>query len=542
MRRTIIILLITAAPALFAQEVADQAYWLYFTDKNNNSFSVNEPYDYLSQRSLERRGWQNLPVTERDLPVTGTYLDSLRNLGLEIKHRSKWLNGALVITEDTLLMDTIYTLSFIDSIMWTPNANNVFYPDTPTGNRFEPAHTESPGYRYGFSEEQISIMNLDYLHNKGYTGRGVIIAVLDAGFIEMDSLTAFDTTYAKNRVLHTKNLVNRLSSVYGDHPHGTYVSSLIVANWPDTLIGSAPDAQLILATTENVASETRVEEFAWIEGAEWADSLGADIINTSLGYTVFDDSLTNHTYEDMDGKTAHISIANSMTADRGMISVTSAGNAGNEEWYYMGAPADAENIISAGAVDNSGNIAGFSSRGPTYDSRIKPELMAMGSGTYIQGLNGLAQGGGTSFSAPLLSGGVATLWQAYPTMPAKEMIRWLLESGDRYEEPDTDYGFGIPSFSKAFHAITPVKVPVSLRNMPVELYPNPTNGELTVRLAEKMAGNYTIKLMNISGSLIYSQQVILPGTIIFPPDINTGIYIIQISNNKFIFNSRIIRN
>jgi serine protease AprX len=221
----------------------------------------------------------------------------------------------------------------------------------PQGERFGQPLPSPPEYRYGFSGEQIRQVKVDFLHEKGYTGEGVLLAVLDAGFTNFTTLPAFETPLANGQILATRNFVERDKDVYNAHSHGTSVSSIIVANWPDTLVGTAPGVKLLLATTEDIRSETRIEEYAWIEGAEWADSLGTDIINTSLGYTTFDDSTTNYSYSDMNGNTAHISIANGMTAAKGIISVTSAGNSGNDEWYYIGAPADATGILAVGAVD-----------------------------------------------------------------------------------------------------------------------------------------------------------------------------------------------
>ena len=239
--------------------------------------------------------------------------------------------------------------------------------------------------------------------------------MLDGGFTKLTTLPAFLTPVTNSQILATRNFVERDKDVYNASSHGTSVSSIIVADWPDTLVGTAPDIHLILATTENVRSETRIEEYAWIEAAEWADSLGADIINTSLGYTTFDDSTTNYTYRDMNGKTAHISIANSMTAAKGMVSVTSAGNSGNDSWYHIGAPADAADILTVGAVDINGLLASFSSRGPTYDHRIKPEISAMGALTAVQSSDGTAKlGYGTSYSSPVIAGATAVLWQAFP--------------------------------------------------------------------------------------------------------------------------------
>jgi len=440
-----------------AQRVAENTHWFYFTDKLNTGFSVTQPDAFLSQRSIDRRAWQSLPVDQSDLPVTQSYVDSLEALGLGIRHTSKWLNGVLVTSTDSLLLDTLHRLSFIDTVRWVPATAERYFPGIPQGERFEPPLPSPPAYRYGFSANQIRQIKLDFLHEKGYTGRGVLMAVLDAGFSSLTTLPAFIEPVENGQILATRNFVEPEKDVYNAHSHGTNVSSIIVANWPDTLMGTAPDVQLILATTEDGRSETRIEEYAWIGGAEWADSLGADIMNTSLGYTEFDDTTTNYSYRDMDGKTAHISIANGMSAAKGMISVTSAGNSGNDNWYHIGAPADAADILAVGAVDKNGLLASFSSRGPTYDHRIKPEVSAMGALTAIQSTDSTARlGYGTSFSSPVIAGATAVLWQAFPGLTSTELMRWIIESGDRADDPDIQYGYGIPRFSTAYHAITSV--------------------------------------------------------------------------------------
>ncbi|MCF8225421.1 MAG: S8 family peptidase [Bacteroidales bacterium] len=544
MRKLLFGILLTGfAHTVTAQRIADGAYWYFFTNKNNNGYSIEEPEDFLSQRSIDRRAWQSIPVTERDLPVNRDYIDSLLSMGLEVRHVSKWLNGALVITQNLPLTDTLHFISFLDTAMWEPDLNNQYFPVPSSGKRFEDPLFVSPEYQYGYAGDQVRLMNLHHLHNTGYTGKGVVIAVLDAGFINLISLTAFQSVLADNRIVATRNYVKREMDVYGDHPHGTYVTSIIISDWPGVIMGTAPDASLILATSENVSSETRIEEYAWIEAAEWADSLGADIINTSLGYTTFDDSLTNYSYSDMDGQTAHISIANGMTASMGILSVTSAGNAGNEAWHYIGAPADAREILSVGAVNNLREIAGFSSRGPTYDGRIKPELSAMGSGTAFQSSDStIMLGGGTSFSSPLIVGGAACLWQAYPELSARDLMQWIKESADRYSDPDINYGYGIPSFSKAYHAISSASGNVFPLNATISVYPNPFTSYINIEIPKKCHGIYLLSLYDILGKKIFTTQAGLPGSINMPGYLDKGIYFIEIRNEGYNFRSRIIKN
>ncbi len=526
---------------VYGQRVAGNSYWFFFTDKENNGYSINEPEEFLSQRSIDRRAWQSLPVDQSDMPVTMSYVDSLVALGLEVKYTSRWLNGIVVSGNDTELLDTLYQLDFIDSLRWYPERGAFYYPGPPSENRFEAPYTVPPSYSYGYSFNQINQLKIDFLHEKGYTGNGVVLAVLDAGFTALKELPAFITPVSKGHILAERNFVYRGSDIFTGQSHGTNVCSLILADWPDSLMGIAPDVKLLLALSENPDSETRLEEYSWIEAAEWADSLGADILNTSLGYRVFNDSTTNYTYSDMDGRTAHISIANGMTAAKGMISVTSAGNSGNDNWHYIGAPADAMDILAVGAVDKYGIIASFSSRGPSYDHRIKPDVSAMGKLAAVQSTDGTVRlGSGTSFSSPLISGATAVLWQAYPEIPARELMRWILEAGNNFEFPNIEYGYGIPNFTGAFHAITGIN---SIRGSRELIpYPNPFRNFIRLDVADDLGGLYKLKMYDLQGRKISDGEIYLPGTYYVPETLGSGFYILEVENGKHIFRCRLIKD
>jgi hypothetical protein len=529
---------VTAIPG---QQVADSTYWFYFTDKNNNEFSLSNPDAFLSQRSLERRAWQSLPVDMTDLPITGMYLDSLESLGLHIVHTSKWLNGALVESTDRSLIDTLHQLSFVDTLPWIPDRSVKRHLLPPVGERFEPPSSTAGSFDYGISLRQVEQLGIPYLHQDGYTGKGVYVTVLDGGFIGMDaSLPAFDRLISEGRLLATRNLVRNLSGVYDGITHGMGVASTIVGNWNGMLIGTGPDASLIIATTENPESETKIEEFAWIEASEWADSLGTDIINTSLGYSRFDDSLTNYTYEDLDGKTSFISRANSMVAGKGMVSVTSAGNSGDNKWFYITPPADALDMIAVGAIDSMEVITGFSSRGPTYDYRIKPEVVAMGRSTVIQGVDGSVRlANGTSFASPLIAGAVASLWQAHPEVPAKELIRAILYSADRRYNPDATYGYGVPNFLSALHSISSVIGSISGEGP--RIYPNPFQQSIHIDLSPELADFYVVTLYDLQGRMIIRKEMMIPGETELPESLRPGIYLLELSNGNTRYRARIVK-
>ncbi len=529
MKRLLLISALTLFTVLIvhAQDITGDTRWYYFTDKAGNGFSTDRPGEFLSERSVHRRAWQSLAVDAADLPVSSHYLDSLAKMDLTIRHVSRWLNGVLVQSDNIALIDTLESLSFLDTVPWQPTDPDPHYPGPPPGNRFAEKLKDPPSFDYGYSRGQLAMMGVDYLHQKGYTGRGVYIAVLDGGFTGMDTLPAFDSLFTTGRIAGQRNYVDRQQSVFNRSNHGMMVSSAIAANWPGNLTGTAPHASLLLGVSENTDSETKIEELAWIEAAEWADSAGVDIINTSLGYSVFDDSTTNYSYQDMDGQTTFISRAASMLASRGMLGVNSAGNEGSDEWYYITAPADASGILTVGAVDTTRKIASFSSRGPTYDHRIKPEVTAVGYLTALQGSSGSAvRGFGTSFSAPLVSGAVASLWQAYPGMNVPQLIRAVVESASQYRYPDATYGYGIPDVGRAFHAITPVEI---IRpHSGLKTYPNPCDAMVYVELPGEMRGHYQVNLFDLQGRTVLSLYRDLPGQIDLPATMTPGMYVLEV--------------
>ncbi len=434
----------------FAQKVAPNTWLIRFKNKANSSYSVNKPLEFLSERAVLRRQKYNIPITVQDFPVNKTYIDSIKNLGFKIYAVSKWFNHVIVYSEDSTLINKAYMLDFVDTAKIIRNEKPKYVQPEPEELDIESKPDTFYNLDYGYGKNQVRIMNLHNLHNKGFLGQGLQIAVLDAGFKNVDRLKGFDSIRTDNQILGIKDFVARDSDVYRDATHGMQVLSTMAADMPGKLIGTAPKAKFWLLRTEDEHSENLVEEYYWISGAEYADSVGADIIHSSLGYNNFDDKSVSFTYKDMNGDIAPATVAADIASSKGILCVTSAGNEGDVPWKYITSPADADSTLTVGAVSGEGIIANFSSVGPTYDGRIKPEVVAQGAFVWVLlPKRGVTFSFGTSFSGPVVAGAVACLWQAHPECSNMEIIDAVIKTADRYSHPDNEYGYGIPNFDKA---------------------------------------------------------------------------------------------
>ncbi len=338
--------------------------------------------------------------------------------------------------------------------------------------------TSGESYDYGQAFNQINMLNGIPLHDLGYDGAGMTIAVLDAGFLNANVLSAFDSLWLNNQIIGYKDFVSPLApDIFGSHTHGTSVLSTMGANLPAEMVGTAPKADYWLLRSEDDATEYLIEELNWASAAEYADSVGVDVINSSLVYNTFDDPAQDHTYAYMDGNTTPITIAADLAASKGILVVNSAGNSGSSSWHYIGAPADGDSVFSIGAVNSSGVYASFSSTGPTYDGRIKPNVVAQGQGsTIISAYSGnVISGNGTSFSSPITAGMVASLWQAHPDKKNTEIMEAIQQSATQALNPDSLLGFGIPDY---FAAHTLLSVPViHIINLDIKVFlEGPFNG------------------------------------------------------------------
>jgi serine protease AprX len=486
------------------EETAPSCYRIEFTNKNYNPFTTGNPAAFLSVKALERRNRQGIPVNENDLPVTPAYLDSLVAAGARILNVSKWFNAVTVYASHDTILNAIARLTFVKKAQQKYSPLTIDFPENLSGIK---QGTTSPEQDYGPSWWQTAIHQGQILHNNGFRGKGMTIAVIDAGFYAVDVLPAFDNLWNNDRILGYRDFVEPGSDLFLGHSHGMLVLSIIGGYLPGELIGTAPEANFILLRSEDTGSEFIIEEDNWIAAAEYADSSGADIINTSLGYTLFDDPRQDHLYADMDGNTTRISRAADMAASKGMLVVISAGNDGNSTWRYIGAPADADSVLAVGAVDATSYVAGFSSRGPSADGDVKPDVMAVGKGTFMAGIEGgTVQGNGTSLSAPVITGLAACLWQTSPGSSAMEVLAAIRESADRYQQPSEEYGYGIPDFNLA-SVLLKVGLEDQYFTEPISVFPNPFNDHLYIIFQTPVDGALEISLIDLAGKEIIRSTV-----------------------------------
>ena len=423
-------------------------YRVAFTDKKNNGYSLKHPEAFLSARSLERRARYGLKVDHHDLPVTPAYLDSLRRMGLKVCNWSKWNNTAVVELADTTLMQQVRRLKFVQGdrlVRISPDSVPVKSPAS-RHDLLAPQRDTLETF-YGHANSQNVMLGVDTLHRAGYRGAGVLIAVIDGGFFNADIIPGLKQA----KVLGTRNFVRPEQSVYDEaQPHGMMVLSCIAANEPNSFVGTAPEASFYLLQSEDSETEQLVEEDNWCAAVEYADSLGCDMITSSLGYQLFDHEEMNHHYWELDGATALNSRSASLAASRGILLLNSAGNSGDEPWKKIGVPADAKDMLAVGAVTFRRRNTNFSSLGNAADGRIKPNVMAQGQFCAVYDVDGtVGRANGTSFACPIMCGAAACLIQQFPHKRPTEIIDALQRSGNNAAHPDNVYGYGIPSLPKA---------------------------------------------------------------------------------------------
>lgn len=481
-------------------------YVVYFNSKGGSGYpySLSQPQQYLGQKSIQRRLIQNLPLDSTDLPVSPSHVQAVSSLGATILYRLRWLN-ALIIECSPAQQESILNLPFVlDS-----------RPLNSKQRGTSLKHKSKSGIQsldYGPSDIQNFMIGIDSMHSWGFHGEGMTIAVMDAGFKNVNGHMAFTHLFQNSRIKGIKDFIDRDSDVYSDHWHGGAVLSNIGAYLPGKIIGGAYNANYYLLRTEDDPTENEIECAYWVAGIEYADSVGADIVNSSLGYSTFDNSSLSYNYNSLDGNTAIASRAAAMAAGKGIVVVCSAGNEGNNSNWggWITSPADARNILTVGSVNSLQVSSGFSGKGPTYDGRIKPDVVAQGAQAVIANVftnEDITTSNGTSFAAPIVTGLVAGFWQAHPGLTASQVINFIKNSGNKATSPDNIVGWGVPGFVKA-HILAGARPTLSY---PFDLvvYPNPSNSnQLSMEFLESNAvGLAKIRLVSSKGQVVSEHSV-----------------------------------
>ena len=488
-------------------------YRIYLSDKNNNPYSINNPSEFLTQRAIDKRSRFNIPVTEQDLPVNPQYKQQIMALDMQMQVLavSKWMNTIAIYSTDASIVQQINDLSFVDSVKAigsTQLKNNtaVSVPENPAPMMQNIPLSTKDDINYGDGYNQIAIHNGHLLHAEGFHGEGMLIAVIDGGFKELEQNSFYNKMVNQGRFVGKYSLrPNFVDETYiNGSRHGMRVASVMAADENGTFVGTAPKASYVFIQSECSETEQPFEEDLWVNAVEIADSLGVDVINSSLGYTTFDNfPQGSYTYEDCDGQTSIASRCASLLGEKGIIECNSAGNNGEYSWYYISIPADAFNILTVGSCNIDSVGSHFSSRGPSYDGRVKPDVTSMGESTrvYYYADYTLPEEG-TSFASPIIAGLSACLWQALPQYSASEIMQIIRENSHCYNFPNSTLGYGIPDF---YHAYTS-QVGINNHNpLRLSVYPNPATDK--IHLTDLDGSIRLINIYNAAGQLVLQQAV-----------------------------------
>ncbi|MFY0626623.1 MAG: S8 family peptidase [Reichenbachiella sp.] len=536
------ILLLLSYKFVSAQDI--NRYIVFFADKENSKYAIDQPSEFLSERAIERRNKQSIAITIEDLPVNENYLDSLKKYGVQYFHSSKWFNAVLVETEEFVLQELVQKDFILKYDFVAPNQKLIAEPVKKeiSFTSVDPKNVTSN------SSMQLSMLGVEKMHEDGYLGNDILISVLDAGFYNVNQSSLFSHVFNNNRLIDLKNFVTNENDVFTSDDHGTSAFSCI-ASKSEVLTGTAPDASFALYITEDPPTEYRIEEYNWLFGAERADSLGTDIISSSLGYAVdFNDRSMDYEYEDTDGKTAVVSKAASMASDRGILVVASAGNEGMnlKSWPYIVMPSDVKDVLSVGAIDKYRNRAGFSSFGPTTNGLIKPDVVALGVNVSVyRGSNKISSLSGTSFSAPLISGLAAGLWEKFPTLRNTELKELITSSASKKINPDSLQGYGLPNYQYA-RSNEVLSVQLIMESV-VSVYPNPfTSDHISIRIEKEYARqsiNFTLyspdgKIVNTTSIKKYKKGDVLGMKV---NSLKKGMYLLNVSTDGVTKNVKLLR-
>lgn len=482
-------------------------YRIFLADKQNSSYSVNEPERFLSQRAIDKRIRFNIPITVEDLPVNEIYIQQILaiNSNIRLLTKSKWNNSIVIFCPDESMIESISLFPYVNEIVAIGSYNNLF-PQKNEVNLFSKEDVNLLYYDYGMSYPQIAIHRGDLLHDLNFKGEGMLIAVLDAGWTNFNNLDNLASLRENGQILGTRDLQPDVDNVFMGNSHGTAVTSIMGAAIDGQLIGSAPLADYFFIRSENPWCEQWIEEDFWAEAAEIADSIGADVINSSLGYTTYENLPGLFSYVNSDGVSSVASRAATIATSKGIIVCVSAGNSGDNTWHYVGRPADAVDILTIGAVSKDSVPAPFTSVGPSYDGRIKPDVASVGWFTaYLAQNDTVYLGHGTSYASPVIAGLAACLWEALPEYSAPEIMQMIRKSAHQYMTPDTLMGYGIPDFYKAYLENLPNEIIQNYNDLDCSVFPNPCSEKVFITIASS-SKIYKVCLYDSFGRIVLSQE------------------------------------
>lgn len=527
-----VVFIFLATAASYGQD----RYVVKYKYKPTSEYSLDEPSAFLTQKALDRRTRERVEVDSTDLPVSPRYIDAVKGIVEKVYYSSKWFNASIVVaTEEQIGL--IKELDFVEEGGVELVAKGYYAENERNGSKILKSPVNIQMLSKSNAEEDYAFQNgllgVPDMHAEGLTGAGITIAVFDGGFFNTNEIDGMRHLFDENRLLATKDFVFPWSdNVFRADTHGTSALSLLAANDITTLVSGAFDANYILCITEDIASEYRIEEYNWARAAEYADSLGTDIISSSLGYTVFSDQNMNYDKSALDGNTALITKAANLAAQRGILVVSSAGNEGGNAETTITAPADAKGIITVGAINMDMSRSSFSSVGPTADGRIKPDLMALGNGVRLwRGTNKTSTSSGTSFSAPQIAALAAGIWQGRPDWTKDMLIHYLMKSGNNADDPDNEFGYGVPNFELAYFGEI-LEAEERPEIYETKIYPNPMDGtELFILFGTEEQCHYT--LIDTSGKIVGKAKLSRTSNLdpyeVQLSSIHTGLYVVELA-------------
>ncbi len=518
----------------FAVQAQTNRYVIYLKDKTGTPFSVSSPEQFLSQRSIQRRAKQKIVVTEEDLPVNPTYRAQLQATGASVFFSSRWMNCVLVEATPAII-STVQSQPFVSKTELVAPGKKL------SSGRIKKFKKRKDSSATPATNSQLIMIGIDSMHLDGFKGEGISVAVFDSGFEGVNTALPFQPIFQEGRLNYSFDFISNSKNVFQYDDHGTEVFSVIAAYSPGSFAGGAYKASYTLFVTEDVGSEYRIEEYNWLFAAEKADSAGVDVINSSLGYNLFDDPAMNYKVSDLNGATAIVSMAARKAIEKGMMVVCSAGNEGSNSWKFIAPPADAEGVLAIGSVTATEFKSSFSSIGPTADGRIKPDVMALGSGTSVITPNGsLGASSGTSLSSPLITSLVAGLWQRYPYLTSAELYQAVINSSDQFLKPDNLKGYGVPNYGVVKRNLDIIKIDEDL-----VIYPNPTNDSIRVAFKKPEGQSVAISTYDLQGKLLFEYTLVVTGQnnplVIDLTSLSAGLYFVKVKVKDSVKTVRLVK-